>query len=77
MKCEYWWLDHMTEGNPLTHCENEAAAYFTCDFIDAVVCEKCRCRCYKTCPPMTEEEIKEFVEARDERRAKKSVDKKK
>ncbi len=71
MKCEYWWLDHTKIKAAVKHCDNEGAAYFTCDFIDAVVCEKCRCRCYKTCSPMSEKEIKEFVEARDERRARK------
>ncbi len=75
MKCEYWWLDHSKLKSPVKHCENEGAAYFTCDFNDAIVCEKCRCRCYSSCPPMTDEEIAEFVEGREER--KKRVDRKK
>lgn len=56
MKCQYWWIDHMTKGNPVKHCENEDAKYLTCDFIDAIVCEKCKCRCYPN--PLTEEQVK-------------------
>jgi hypothetical protein len=66
MKCEYWYLDHCGNGK-VTHCDNEAVGEFACDFLDAVVCEKHRCRCYKTCPAWTDEEMKEFIKAREER----------
>lgn len=85
MKCEYWSIDYgkkhkLGEPTPIKHCQNEGAAYFCCDFIDALVCKECACRCYKSCSPMSEEDIKEFLEAREERRRrwdeKNKVDKK-
>lgn len=73
MKCEYWWINYhvkreLGKPTPIKHCENEGAAYFTCDFHDALVCKECSCRCYKNCEPMSEEDIKEFIEAREERK---------
>lgn len=72
MKCEYWHIDYTKKSelgkpSPTKHCENEAVGDFACDFIDAVVCNEHRCRCYKTCTAWTEEEMKEFLEAREER----------
>lgn len=72
MKCEYWWINYHVKHElgkltPIKHCENEDARYSTCDFVDAIVCKECSCRCYKNCPPMTDEDIKELIEARDER----------
>lgn len=73
MKCEYWYVSH--EDNKIIYCDNEAVGDFACDFIDAVVCDKHRCRCYKTCPAWTEEEMKEFIEARDARQSRKKLTK--
>lgn len=69
MKCEYWWLDHTVgfvkgQPTPVKYCQNEDARYYTCDYHGAIVCSKCRCRCYSTMKPLTDEEISEIIHER-------------
>jgi hypothetical protein len=61
MTCQYWYINHEEKGSPIVHCNNEDAKYLTCDYIDAIVCEKCRCRCYSKVI-LTDEQIQEILQ---------------
>ena len=50
----------------MVYCQNENARYLTCDFVDAIVCEKCRCRCHKTYV-LTDEEIQDILDKQKEK----------
>ncbi len=72
MKCEYFSLDYwapkkLGQPHPVKTCNNEAIGTFDCGAPELVVCAECSCRCYKNCTPWTEEEMKEYIEAREER----------
>jgi hypothetical protein len=80
MKCEYSNIDYSIDGayGEMSHwkqCQNEDARYYCCDIVDAIVCKEHVCRCWKSMQPLTDDEIKEHMESRTERR--KRVDRKK
>lgn len=68
MKCEYFSFNFLDDSNKkIKSCDNQNARYFTCDFINGIVCEKHRCRCYKKMTPLTDEQIEKILKDRQEK----------